>query len=100
MSFLVLALFISFNFRIHIKSTPIRVPTMHKDIAPAYIEVGSSSFQDAPSLSVYGTSLESLKSDFETELMEKLADAANDTPTKHGLLNIFLIKNKNTFDFI
>lgn len=36
------------------------------------------SCQDAPSLSVYGSSLDSLKSDFEVELMEKLADAAVD----------------------
>ncbi len=79
-----------FDFRIHYpKSTPVRVPSTYKDIAPAYIEVGSGSFQDAPSLSIYGTSLDSLKSDFETELMEKLADAANDTPTKHSLLKIF-----------
>ena len=71
------------------------VPTTQKDIAPAYIEVGSGSFQDAPSLSMYGTSLDSLKSDFETELMERLADAANDIPTKHGLLksnNFFTIR--------
>lgn len=27
------------------KSTPMHVPTMYKDIAPAYIEVGSGSFQ-------------------------------------------------------
>ncbi len=27
------------------KSTPVHVPSMHKDIAPAYIEVGSGSFQ-------------------------------------------------------
>jgi hypothetical protein len=73
------------------KSTPVRVPSTYKDIAPAYIEVGSGSFQDAPSLSIYGTSLDSLKSDFETELMEKLADAANDTPTKH-------IGNSDTID--
>ena len=66
------------------------VPSTHKDTAPAYIEVGSGSFHDAPSLSVYGTSLDSLKSDFETELMEKLADAANDTPTKHGRSHLLL----------
>ena len=27
------------------KSTPVHVPSIHKDIAPAYIEVGSGSFQ-------------------------------------------------------
>jgi len=27
-----------------LKSTPVHVPSMHKDIAPAYIEVGSGSF--------------------------------------------------------
>jgi hypothetical protein len=27
------------------KSTPMHVPSAHKDIAPAYIEVGSGSFQ-------------------------------------------------------
>ncbi|CAF1336712.1 unnamed protein product [Adineta steineri] len=66
------------------KSTPVHVPNMHKDIAPAYIEVGSGSFQDAPSLSIYGSSFDSLKSDFEVELMEKLADAAVDIPLKNG----------------
>ena len=34
------------NFRIQwSKSTPVHVPNMYKDIAPAYIEVGSGSFQ-------------------------------------------------------
>lgn len=60
------------------------VPSTHKDIAPAYIEVGSGSFQDAPSLSVYGSSFDSLKSDFEVELMEKLADAAVDISLRNG----------------
>ncbi len=27
------------------KSTPVHVPSTHKDTAPAYIEVGSGSFQ-------------------------------------------------------
>jgi hypothetical protein len=36
-------------------------------------------------LSIYGSSLDSLKSDFEVELVEKLADAANDLPLKNGL---------------
>jgi len=53
-----------------------------KDVAPAYIEVGSASFQDAPALSIYGSSVDSLKSDFEVELMEKLADAAVDISSK------------------
>lgn len=66
------------------KSTPVHVPSTHKDIAPAYIEVGSGSFQDAPSLSVYGSSFDSLKSDFEVELMEKLADAAVDISLRNG----------------
>ncbi|CAF0927478.1 unnamed protein product [Adineta steineri] len=66
------------------KSTPVHVPNIHKDTAPAYIEVGSGSFQDAPSLSVYGSSLDSLKSDFEVELMEKLADAAVDISLKNS----------------
>jgi hypothetical protein len=66
------------------KSTPVHVPSIHKDIAPAYIEVGSGSFQDAPSLSIYGSSLDSLKSDFEIELVEKLADAAVDLSLKNG----------------
>jgi hypothetical protein len=30
------------------KSTPVHVPSIHKDIAPAYIEVGSGSFQVKP----------------------------------------------------
>ncbi|CAF2969333.1 unnamed protein product [Rotaria sp. Silwood2] len=65
------------------KSTPVYVPNMHKDISPAYIEVGSGSFQDAPSLSIYGSSFDSLKSDLEVELAEKLADAAIDIPLKN-----------------
>ncbi|CAF0778151.1 unnamed protein product [Rotaria sordida] len=65
------------------KSTPVYVPNTYKDISPAYIEVGSGSFQDAPSLSIYGSSLESLKSDLEVELVEKLADAAIDIPLKN-----------------
>ncbi|CAF0792024.1 unnamed protein product [Rotaria sp. Silwood1] len=65
------------------KSTPVYVPNMHKEISPAYIEVGSGSFQDAPSLSIYGSSLDSLKSDLEVELVEKLADAAIDIPSKN-----------------
>ncbi|UJR15909.1 hypothetical protein I4U23_002830 [Adineta vaga] len=64
-------------------SSPLRVPNMHKDTAPAYIEVGSGSYQDAPSLSIYGSSLDSLKSDFEVELVEKLADAIMDLPLKN-----------------
>jgi hypothetical protein len=36
-------------------------------------------------LSVYGNSFDSLKSDFEVELVEKLADAAIDIPLKNGL---------------
>jgi hypothetical protein len=35
-------------------------------------------------LSVYGSSLDSLKSDFEVELVEKLADAAGDISLKNG----------------
>lgn len=71
------------SFRIQwSKSNPYPVPDIHKDISPAYIEVGSGSFQDAPSLSLFGSSFDSLKSDFEIELMEKLADAANDIPWK------------------
>jgi len=66
------------------KSTPVHVPSTHKDIAPAYIEAGSGSFQDAPSLSVYGSSFDSLKSDFEVELVEKLADAAVDISLRNG----------------
>lgn len=85
------------------KSTPMHVPSIHKDTAPAYIEVGSGSFQvrskgttrlfrfisiqDAPSLSVYGSSLDSLKSDFEVELMEKLADAAVDISLRNSMFN-------------
>ncbi len=41
--------------------------------------------KDAPSLSIYGSSFDSLKSDFEMELAEKLADAAVDIPLKNGL---------------
>jgi hypothetical protein len=44
-------------------------------------------------LSVYGTSLDSLKSDFEIELVEKLADAATDIPLKNSL-----VKNNDTTD--
>ncbi|CAF0735133.1 unnamed protein product [Didymodactylos carnosus] len=66
------------------KSTPVQMPNMQKDISPAYIEVGSGSFQDAPSLSIYGSSFDSLKSDFEVELVEKLFEAANDSTLKNG----------------
>ncbi|CAF4861064.1 unnamed protein product [Rotaria socialis] len=66
------------------KSIPVYVPNLHSDISPAYIEVGSGSFQDGPSLNIYGSSLDSLKSDFEIELVEKLADAAIDIPLKHA----------------
>ncbi|CAF1306694.1 unnamed protein product [Adineta ricciae] len=65
------------------RTTPMHVPSIHKDIAPAYIEVGSGSYQDAPSLSIYGSSLDSLKSDFEVELVKKLADAIMDLPLKN-----------------
>ncbi|CAF1145037.1 unnamed protein product [Adineta ricciae] len=69
------------------KSTPVHVPNSQKEVAPAFIEVGSGSFQDAPSLSVYGSSLDSLKSDFEVELMEKLADAAVDISLRNGIID-------------
>ncbi len=35
-------------------------------------------------MSIYGSSLDSLKSDFEVELVEKLADAAVDISLKNG----------------
>ncbi|CAF1211364.1 unnamed protein product [Rotaria magnacalcarata] len=66
------------------KSTPVHVPSLQKDIALAYIEVGSGSYQDAPSLSVYGDSFDSTKSDFEVDLVEKLADAAVDISLKNS----------------
>ncbi|CAF1492959.1 unnamed protein product [Rotaria sordida] len=66
------------------KSPPVHVPNLHKDIAPAYIEVCSGSFQDAPSLSIYGSSFDSLKSDIEFDLVEKLADAAVDISLKNN----------------
>ncbi len=49
-------------------------------------------FQDAPSLSVYGSSFDSLKSDFEVELVEKLADAAVDISLRNSLLIKFYYK--------
>lgn len=58
---------------------------MSKEIAPAYIEVGSGSFQDAPSLSKDGNLMDHSKIEFEAELVERLADAVNDTPSKTGL---------------
>ncbi|CAF0820857.1 unnamed protein product [Didymodactylos carnosus] len=66
------------------KSTPVLMPGLQKDISPAYIEVGSGSFQDAPSLSIYGSSFDSAKSDYEVELVEKLFEAANDLTLKNG----------------
>ena len=65
------------------------MPDIQRDIAPAFIEVGSGSFQDAPALSVYGSSFDSLKSDFEVELAEKLADAAIDISWKNGTDRLF-----------
>lgn len=43
-----------------------------------------SSFQDAPSLSIYGNSFDSSKSDLEVDLIEKLADAAIDISLKNS----------------
>lgn len=61
------------------------MPISSKETAPAYIEVGSGSFQDAPSLSKDGNLLDHSRIEFEAELMEKLADAVNDTTSKYGL---------------
>ncbi|CAF3039158.1 unnamed protein product [Rotaria sp. Silwood2] len=66
------------------KSPPVQLLNLHKDVAPAYIEVGSGSFQDAPSLSIYGNSFDSLQSDIEIDLVEKLADAAVDISLKNS----------------
>ena len=76
------------------ESNAIRVPVIQKEIAPAYIEVGSGSFQDAPSLSRDDHPLDNGKTDFEIELMEKLADAANDTPSKYGLFSPISLRRK------
>lgn len=85
------------DFRIHRnESNAIRVPVTQKDIAPAYIEVGSGSFQDAPLLCKDDNPLDNGKHDFEIELMEKLADAANDTPTKYSLFRSISFQ-KNLF---
>ncbi|CAF0789651.1 unnamed protein product [Didymodactylos carnosus] len=40
--------------------------------------------KDAPSLSIYGSSFDSAKSDYEVELVEKLFEAANDLTLKNG----------------
>ncbi len=43
-------------------------------------------------MSVYGSSLDSLKSDFEVELVEKLADAAVDISLRNSLLMTILLQ--------
>jgi len=54
----------------------------NKDVARAFIEVGSFNSHDSPLLSIYGTSQDNSRS---ADLVDRLADAANETPFKYSL---------------